>query len=178
MSAATGLFALRVVVATTLLLAVAGKVRDPGAFGQSVAALTGVRAGPARALALAVLVAEGAVAGLLLAWPVGSRVALLVAAALLGGFTAVLVAGLRQPYRPACNCFGVSQRPISAWDVARNLVLAGGCVTGAALAPAGTAAAVAAADRVPLALAAIAVGVAVAHLHDIGTTLTRPLETS
>jgi len=47
--------------------------------------------------------------------------------ALLGAFTAVLVAALRIPAgeRPRCACFGRwSARPVDGWSVARNLVFA------------------------------------------------------
>ncbi len=66
------------------------------------------------------------VVGALLVTQVARRVVALVAAALLVGFTALLVLRLAQGRRPPCACFGSwTTKPIGWRDVARNTVLLG-----------------------------------------------------
>jgi uncharacterized membrane protein YphA (DoxX/SURF4 family) len=64
------------------------------------------------------------VLGALVATGVASPGPAWAAVAVLAGFTALLVAHLARGDRPPCACFGrLSERPISWWSVARNVVL-------------------------------------------------------
>ncbi|MEQ4722119.1 MauE/DoxX family redox-associated membrane protein [Nonomuraea sp. B19D2] len=92
-------------VAAMLLVAALGKLRDVRGFARSVAGyrvLPGGLAGPA---AVAVLAAELAAAGLLLA-PGGQRWGAVVAAALLAAFLAAMASVLRRGMAVDCGCFG------------------------------------------------------------------------
>ena len=79
--------------------------------------------GVARPIATVVPFAE-VVIGALLVTQVARRVVALAAAALLVGFTTLLVLRLLQGRRPPCACFGAwTTKPIGWRNVARNAVL-------------------------------------------------------
>lgn len=81
--------------------------------------------GVARSAAAAIPFVEVLV-GALLVTQVARRVVALVAAALLVGFTTLLVLRLVQGRRPPCACFGAwTTKPIGWGNVVRNLVLLG-----------------------------------------------------
>ena len=81
--------------------------------------------GVPRSVAAAVPFVEVLV-GALLVTQVARRVVALVAAALLVGFTTLLVLRLAQGRRPPCACFGAwTTKPISWRNVARNSILLG-----------------------------------------------------
>ena len=81
--------------------------------------------GVPRVVAAVVPFAESVVGALLVA-QFERRAVALVAAALLGAFTILLVVRLAQGRRPPCACFGVlSTKPIGWGNVARNAVLLG-----------------------------------------------------
>lgn len=112
--------AIRTALGVVFAIAAASKLRSRAAFDELVDTLP-VR-GPLRptAVGAAVVALELAVPGLLLAQP---QAGLLLAAALLGAFTAVMVATLRAGAPLTCRCFGASAQPIGAGHVARNALL-------------------------------------------------------
>jgi uncharacterized membrane protein YphA (DoxX/SURF4 family) len=114
-------FLARVVLGVVLLVAGVSKRADPG-WPAAAAEL-----GAPRWSVPVVPVAE-LVLGALLVTGFGRPWAAWAAAALLGGFTVLLVVRLAQGRRPPCACFGVrSAKPIGPWSLVRNaglLVLA------------------------------------------------------
>lgn len=166
---------LRMLVGTTFVLALIGKSADLRAFSTVVSGLAGIRARPARYVAGAVILLETLLAVVLLAWPPAATAGFALAAGLLAVFSLLLVRGLRRTYRPACNCFGAASRPLSGWDLVRNGVLVVACLAGVVLAPAASPSAWDTTLVALVALPAAAAGVALSNLHDIATTLRRPL---
>lgn len=100
MDAAALAFAARIVLAAVLLVAAAAKLRDRDATRERAVALLGDRAGKAAAASLPG--AEAVVALALVVW--WSPVPGVVAALMLGAFTAVLVRA--QVRHVPCPCFG------------------------------------------------------------------------
>ncbi|MFI0944308.1 MauE/DoxX family redox-associated membrane protein [Streptomyces sp. NPDC021020] len=115
----------RLVLALVFTVSAASKLRSRAAFAAfttAVGRLAGVPAAYRRPAAA--LLAAGEVllaAGLLV--PATAHLALALAAALLLAFTAALARALRAPEPVACNCFGPSDRPVSAAQLVRNGLL-------------------------------------------------------
>jgi hypothetical protein len=105
-------------LAVTLLVAAAAKLRDPAPFRATLRTLAGARA--ARVLTVAVPVTEALLAGALIA---GVSVAAVGVVVLMLAFTAVL-GRLVVP----CNCFGARTDVRPAAARARNLLLAAGAL--------------------------------------------------
>jgi hypothetical protein len=126
------LLAARLLIGTTFLAAVVGKLAHGNSFGRFAAAMFGRRA---RSATVATLVAETAVVFLLLnPWGRGAGVAAGFGGALLllAAFSAVLGVALRRQVRISCGCFGVSGAPPAGWHLARNGVLAAVAAAGLA----------------------------------------------
>jgi len=120
-------------------IAFVGKARGFAEFADSVREMRVMPAGLAGPTALAVLLAEGVVCGVLLlpfAWTGLAGFAL--AGLLLGAFAVGILLSLRQGVRTPCRCFGVSMTPLGGRHVVRNLILTGACLAGLAATPAGS----------------------------------------
>ncbi|MFL6160767.1 MAG: MauE/DoxX family redox-associated membrane protein [Jatrophihabitantaceae bacterium] len=117
-------------IALTFLGSAVGKARDLESFRLAITELRALPAGAARPAALGTVLAEGLVVlGMAIghaALPAG----FLLAAGLLVLFCLVLTAALRRGPGVSCNCFGASERPISWYDLGRNVVLLVCCVAG------------------------------------------------
>jgi len=112
----------RCLLAMTLLVAVAGKLRSRHAlagFRYSIEALRLVPRGWSGAIAAAVIAGELAVPALL-AVPATVPAGFLGAAALFGAFTVSILATLGRGTRASCRCFGASSRPLGPPHVARG----------------------------------------------------------
>jgi Methylamine utilisation protein MauE len=162
-------------IATGLLFAVSaiGKLRDFAAFRASVA---GFELLPRAWSPIAARVLLGAEVGVVLLLAVGGPllpVGFWLAALVLLGFSAALVAVLRRGLRVTCNCFGPTTRHVSYYDVIRNLVLLAVALLGVlALAASGQAL-----DGTEIVLVALMAGCFVAlltQLADVAETLRRP----
>jgi hypothetical protein len=123
MSAFTG-EACRLYVMVALAAAVAGKSIALDDFRDTLLDLPGLSPGNSGAAALAVIGAEAAILGAVMAAPRIGMAAALATFALM--WTAILVALVsRRPLM--CNCFGGRARPVSWFDLVRNLALVGAC---------------------------------------------------
>jgi hypothetical protein len=89
-------------------------------------------------------------------------------------FSAILAAALRRKARFSCNCFGPSERTISWYDVARNVVLGLCCAAGLWNYQAGAAGYPAPALVITLGLAAACLVCIAANLDDIIWLLRKP----
>lgn len=127
-----------------------------------------------RAVARIVVVVEALIAvAMLIGGPILS-IGFVAAFALLSCLTLAILAVLRRKARVACNCFGASDRVLTRYDVARNVILLGVCVGGLVCSRASTAA------IEPLVVAVLGVAsaafvVLVANLGDVVETLRRPI---
>jgi hypothetical protein len=120
-------------------IAFVGKARGLAEFADSVREMRVLPAGLAGPAALAVLLAEGVVCGVLLlpfAWT--SLVGFALAGLLLGAFAVGILISLGKGTRTPCRCFGASTTPLGGRHVMRNLVLTGICTAGIAASPAGS----------------------------------------
>lgn len=117
-------------IGITFLASAAGKARDLAGFRQAVTDLHALPARLARPAAIGTVAAESLVAFGMLVGAVALLAGFVLGAVLLLLFTVVLVMALRRDARVSCNCFGVSERPISWYDVGRNAVLVACCVAG------------------------------------------------
>jgi hypothetical protein len=128
--------AVTVAAAAVLLVSVAAKVGGRTAFAGFVAWVELLRVVPghrARTVAIAVVTAEAAALGLLVA--PGTRVAGLAATAALVGFFAASAHWLARHGRAVpCHCFGAGGRPMGVLEVTRNAALALACAGAAAAA--------------------------------------------
>ena len=173
--------ACRALLGLVFLAAVVAKLRN-GAQIRSFVAATGRLAPrsltgrvPAGVLAGAVASAEVA-AVVLLAVPATAAWGFAVAGGLALVLAAAIVAALRRGERGSCNCFGATQRPVSASHVVRNLLLAAGAGLGIGTTQAGQGGA-----EPALALLAVVAGGVVALLLIIAddiAALFRPLDPS
>ena len=117
-------------IGLTFLASAAGKARDLESFQLAITDLRAMPAALARPGAVATAVAEGLVVLAMAvghaALPAGFGLAVL----LLVLFSLVLVAALRRDSGVSCNCFGASERPVSWYDIARNVALLACCGAG------------------------------------------------
>lgn len=88
-----------------------------------------------RAVATAVVTVEALIAAAMLLDGLVLSAGFIAAVVLLAGLTTAIVTVLRRKARVACNCFGASDRVLTPYDVARNVVMAAVCVAGLACAP-------------------------------------------
>lgn len=116
------------------LAAVAGKLRTWPGFRDDLGTSFGIAAGTAALLAPALVLAELLAAAMVLG--AGRGAGMFASLLLMGCFTAVL--GYRFFTRAVvrCSCFGESLRPLSGYDVLRNLLVVLAITAWLALAPA------------------------------------------
>lgn len=119
--------AYRLYLLVVLLAAAAGKARAIGSFAETLEALVHLPARWSRSGAAALAVSESLVALALLSGGAVAHHGMVAALALFLAFTAVLLVALARRRTVSCNCFGVSDHPISVWDLARNLLLIAAC---------------------------------------------------
>jgi hypothetical protein len=136
-------FGCRTLTCLVFLVAVVAKARDFAGFEKSMRGLVPLSGAVARPAAALVLVIEGLTA-LMLVIPRTVVAGFTVGLALDLAFTAALALALRRGATASCHCFGVTERPLRARHVVRDVVLA-------AVAAAGLVGAVAADGPGPLA---------------------------
>ena len=154
----------RYVIAWLLLAAAVGKLRSYSEFRGNLATSFGLPPAIATFAAPALVAAELLLAGWLLAG--GAQLPMLLSLLLLGTLTAVLVYRYFTHSMVRCSCFGEAARPVSHYDLLRNLLVVG--INGAYCALAQETALPAATAVLAAGLAAI-VCVAAISLHDIAT---------
>jgi uncharacterized membrane protein YphA (DoxX/SURF4 family) len=154
----------RCCIALLLLAAGVGKLRSYGAFRGNLATSFGVPPAAAAWAAPALVLAELLLAGWLLAG--GSHLPMLLSLLLLSILTAVLAFRYFTHSVVRCSCFGEAARPVSSYDLLRNVLVVG--VNGAYFALAQEATLPVATTMLAAGLAAIAC-VALISLHDIAT---------
>lgn len=159
----------RYVIALLLLAASVGKLRSYGAFRGNLATSFGLPPATAALAAPALVAAELLLAAWLLAAPLpgaGARLPMLLALLLLGTLTAVLAYRYFTQNVVRCSCFGEAARPVSHYDLLRNVLVV--AINGAYFALAPDAALPASTAWLAAGLASI-VCVAAISLHDIAT---------
>ena len=154
----------RYVIALLLLAASVGKLRSYGDFRGNLATSFGVAPAAATVAAPALVAAELLLAGWLLAG--GTQLPMLLSLVLLSTLTAVLAWRYFTHSVVRCSCFGEAARPVSQYDLLRNVLAVG--INGAYFASEQTASLPVATSVLAAGLAAI-VCVAVISLHDIAT---------
>ena len=154
----------RYVIAWLLLAAAVGKLRSYSEFRGNLATSFGLPPAIAIVAAPALVAAELLLAGWLLAG--GAQLPMLLSLLLLGTLTAVLVYRYFTHSMVRCSCFGEAARPVSHYDLLRNLLVVG--INGAYCALAQETALPAASAVLAAGLASI-VCVAAISLHDIAT---------
>ena len=154
----------RCCIALLLLAASVGKLRSYGGFRGNLATSFGVPPAAARVAAPALVTAELLLAGWLLAG--GTHIPMLLSLLLLTTLSAVLAWRYFTHSVVRCSCFGEAARPVSQYDLLRNLLAVG--VNGSYFAFAQQAAVPVATTALAAGLAAI-VCVAIISLHDIAT---------
>lgn len=154
----------RYVIAWLLLAAAVGKLRSYSEFRGNLATSFGLPPAIATFAAPALVAAELLLAGWLLAG--GAQLPMLLSLLLLGTLTAVLVYRYFTHSMVRCSCFGEAARPVSHYDLLRNLLVVG--INGAYCALAQESALPAATAVLAAGLASI-VCVAAISLHDIAT---------
>ncbi|MDN2671816.1 MULTISPECIES: MauE/DoxX family redox-associated membrane protein [unclassified Janthinobacterium] len=154
----------RYCIALLLLAASVGKLRSYGDFRGNLATSFGVPPGAASLAAPALVMAELSLAGWLLAG--GTHIPMLLSLLLLTTLTAVLAWRYFTHSVVRCSCFGEAARPVSRYDLLRNVLAVG--INGAYFA-------LAQETTLPVATTALAAGlaaivcVATISLHDIAT---------
>jgi Methylamine utilisation protein MauE len=144
------------------------KLRDFHGFARSVPVLVPMPARWVPPVSVAVVVAEGSIAALVVV-PATATAGFVLASGLLLAFTAAIAASLRRGQPAPCRCFGAADTPVGPRHLARNTALACFAVLGA-LAPehlppvAGAAVAVA---------AGVVVAVLVIAMDDIAVVFAR-----
>ena len=128
---------LRCFIGFLLLAAVAGKLRHFADFRHNLADSLGLGAARARLLAPAVVVGELLVAVMVLGPAQGAG--MLAALLMLAAFTAFVGYKFFSQGSVRCSCFGETGRPVTAYDLQRNLLVilanASYFALGAAVAP-------------------------------------------
>jgi hypothetical protein len=144
------------------LAAVAGKLRTWPQFRDALGSSFGLAPATAAAVAPMVILAETLAAAMV---TVATRPAgMLASLVLMGGFTAALGYQFYTRAIVRCSCFGESARPLSGYDVARNLLVVLAIAAWLGFAPAGS---------LPAGETLVAAGlgawlcVAAIHFHDI-----------
>lgn len=120
----TALFAaqiLRYFIGFLMLAAAAGKLRSFADFRANLTASFGVSRAHSALLAPAVVVAECLVAAMLPS--VFDRTGMLAALLMLCAFTAVVSYRFFTQGVVKCSCFGEAGRPVSGYDLLRNLIV-------------------------------------------------------
>ncbi|MCA1859623.1 hypothetical protein LE191_05820 [Janthinobacterium sp. HSC-3S05] len=154
----------RHVIALLLLAASVGKLRSYAAFRGNLATSFGVPPAAAQFAAPGLVAAELLLAGWLLAD--GTQLPMLLSLLLLSTLTAVLAWRYFTHSVVRCSCFGEATRPVSQYDLLRNVLVVG--INGAYFALAQETTLSIATTVLAAGLAAI-VCVATISLHDIAT---------
>ncbi|HET8660815.1 MAG TPA: MauE/DoxX family redox-associated membrane protein [Micromonosporaceae bacterium] len=152
------------VLAVTFATAAAGKLRRPAGFRRTLTAALHIRWPRTAVVATVVAVGEAATA---LAVAVVPAAGFVLAAALLVGFTAVLVSMIRRGLAVPCRCFGASERPPGAAHIVRNAVLFAVAAAGGALALTGTGPRAGAPAWLLAALLGVAAALVLIYLDDV-----------
>lgn len=165
----------RILIALVFALSLVGKIRNVGAFQESIADFELLPAQASRAAAWIFLVGEALVVVLLLIGGVALAAGFGLAILLLAVFSTALLLILRRKRQVVCNCFGRADQQITAYDVVRNGLLIAGCLAGLfALQSAGGG--VSAAELIVVGLMAAAGSALVTNLADIAETLRQPIQ--
>jgi hypothetical protein len=127
--------ACRLYILAALLASAAGKARALGRFAETLEVLVRFPSRWSRRAAAALTTSEFLVALALAAGGATAHVGMAAALAMFLAFTAVLLAALVRRQAVSCHCFGASDRPISAWDLVRNLLFIAACGTWLLLGP-------------------------------------------
>lgn len=154
----------RYCIALLLLAASVGKLRSQGAFRDNLATSFGVPPAAARVVAPALVMTELLLAGWLLAG--ATHLPMLLSILLLSTLTAVLAYRYFTHSVVRCSCFGEAARPVSPYDLLRNVLVVG--INGAYFALAQETPLPVTTSVLAAGLAAIAC-VAMISLHDIAT---------
>ncbi|TSD72269.1 hypothetical protein FFI39_015555 [Janthinobacterium sp. KBS0711] len=154
----------RYVIALLLLAASVGKLRSYGEFRGNLATSFGLPSAAAQFAAPALVAAELLLAGWLLAG--GTYLPMLLSLLLLSTLTGVLAWRYFTHSVVRCSCFGEAARPVSQYDLLRNMLAVG--INGSYFALAQETALPVATSLLAAGLAAI-VCVALISLHDIAT---------
>jgi len=121
------------VALTTMMLFAVSALSKATAFRSFKAAIRSfslVRPAAVTPLAVAVLSSEVLVVLLLMAGGAAAVGGFILAICSLLVYTAAISTVLIRRQAVICNCFGPSDRAVSPWDVSRNVLLIGLCVTG------------------------------------------------
>lgn len=118
---------LRWLIGMLLLAAAYGKLRHLAEFRRNLVGSFGVPERFSSATAAVIIGAESLVAAIILGWasPAGMWLAL----TMFAGFTAVLSYKFVIHSVVRCNCFGESGRPVSGYDLLRNVLVILACMT-------------------------------------------------
>ncbi|MQA18768.1 MauE/DoxX family redox-associated membrane protein [Rugamonas rivuli] len=116
---------LRLLVGAVFLLAVLGKLRAPARFRANLTESMGVPPALGMALTPAVILAEAALALMLLGDVQARTFAMPAALVLLIGFTCFVAYKYVTADSVRCSCFGEAERPLSVYDLLRNGLLIG-----------------------------------------------------
>jgi hypothetical protein len=144
------------------LAALVGKLRNWPQFHDDLGALLGIAVRPATLLAPALILSELLAAALVL--DIAPAAGMLVSLMLMWAFTTVLGYQFFTRAIVRCSCFGKSLRPLSGYDVLRNLLVVLSIAAWLAFAPAA---------HLPAGEALLAAGlgawlcVASIHFHDV-----------
>jgi hypothetical protein len=175
MLGALTIWSARIILGLTLAVAAWGKAKDAGAFRQTVVDFDLFPARGARTVAIVLIAAEflavaalAAGGGLLVA---GFGLALL----LLAVYSLALSVALARNARIDCNCFGQKTRPISPFDLVRNLLLLGLGLAGIVLLALDSSSHLPAGGIAVAAAMSVGVTVILVHLADIARILLDPL---
>jgi hypothetical protein len=160
-------------IMATFIASALSKARDPSRFAHTVERFKLVPPNQVGTVARALLGCEALVVVLLaigFAVPGLVTAGLVVALGLLMVYTAGLAAVRIRGLSVACNCFGASNRPVSWYDVARNILLAGVSIAGLAAAPVS----LSAMDTVLVGMVALGAALIVANLANVVETVVKP----
>jgi uncharacterized membrane protein YphA (DoxX/SURF4 family) len=161
-------------IGLTFLASAIGKARDLPAFRLVVTDLHALPARLAQPAAVGTVLAEALV---VLAMAVGFAalpVGFVLAAVLLALFSVVLAAAVRRDVGISCNCFGIGKRPVSWYDLGRNVLLVACCVAGVVSYPIAGHGLPAASVIVLLGLMAGCFSLVVTNLEDIVELVRKP----
>lgn len=164
----------RIALGVLFAASLAGKLRSPARFRDSLLGFGLLPARWASATAALLLGAEAGIAGLIAAGGSFAAAGLAAAIGLLALFCGALASALRRGLDVSCGCFGASERRISRADLVRNggFIACAAAGLWAALGPARTA--VPAAEAVLLALAAVAFTLVWSQLGNLVDLFERP----
>jgi hypothetical protein len=160
-------------IMATFIASALSKARDPSRFAHTVERFRLVPANQVGTVARVLLGSEAlAVVLLAVGYAVQGLVTagLVVALGLLIVYTAGLAAVRIRGLPVACNCFGASNRPVSWYDVVRNILLAGVSIAGLAVAPA----TLSTMDTVLAGMVALGAALVVANLANVVETVVKP----